>query len=424
VQEDQQQMRAAGAGAAAAAAALLLALVRRRVAAARLNRALRAACEAGDAGLVRALLARGADCEAASECAERWKPLVLAARAGSAESVDALLAAGARAQPREAQRHYALRAGALGGHAVVCLALLRAGADANQRSWGSRTPLHGAAMGAHAEVVALLLAHGADACVVNDHGETALDLAVRKSCEACVRLLSLPLEAQLERAVACLAADAVRRPGGVTWVAVSGPPGAGKSTISAMARRLLHERHGIAAQVVPMDGYHLPRAELDRMADPAAAHHWRGAPWTFDAAALVADLERCQRACSSGRAGPAAARRFPSWDHAVGDPGPRDIEVDPGLHRVVFVEGNYLLLVRGAEPWPRLAPMFDERWLVECPLDVAVERVTRRNAAAFGWTLERTRARVLDVDRVNMVDVLASNPRSVATRVLRNYASS
>jgi hypothetical protein len=83
-----------------------------------------------------------------------------------------------------------------------------------------------------------------------------------------------------------------------------------------------------------------------------------------------------------------------------------------------------LLLVRDAEPWPRLAPMFDERWLVECPLDVAVERVTRRNAAAFGWTLERTRARVLDVDCVNMVDVLASNPRSVATRVVRNYDAS
>jgi hypothetical protein len=68
--------------------------------------------------------------------------------------------------------------------------------------------------------------------------------------------------------------------------------------------------------------------------------------------------------------------------------------------------------------------MFDERWLVECPLDVAVERVTRRNAAAFGWTLERSRERVLDVDRGNMVDVLASDPRSVATRVLRNEASS
>ena len=44
--------------------------------------------------------------------------------------------------------------------------------------------------------------------------------------------------------------------------------------------------------VVPMDGFHYYRRQLDAFEDPAAAHARRGAPWTFDAEAFVACVRR------------------------------------------------------------------------------------------------------------------------------------
>ena len=92
-------------------------------------------------------------------------------------------------------------------------------------------------------------------------------------------------------------------------VGIAGPPGGGKSTLAALvqarADALLKERRRrrrpeqkdedddeeVAeplAVVLPMDGYHYTRAQLDAFPDPAAAHDRRGAPWTFDADAFVA----------------------------------------------------------------------------------------------------------------------------------------
>src|SRR3954454_20161878 len=94
-------------------------------------------------------------------------------------------------------------------------------------------------------------------------------------------------------------------------VAIAGVPGAGKSTVAAaMAARVP------GAVVVPMDGYHLPRASLT--ADGLAR---RGAPDTFDPDALRADLLRLRQAGEGV---------FPSFDHAAQDPQPGAIVVPPG----------------------------------------------------------------------------------------------
>ena len=70
-------------------------------------------------------------------------------------------------------------------------------------------------------------------------------------------------------------------------IAIAGPPGSGKSTVSAALFTAL-EAKGRAAAVVPMDGYHLDntllvqRGLLDR----------KGAPASFDAAGFVHLVEQ------------------------------------------------------------------------------------------------------------------------------------
>ncbi len=123
-----------------------------------------------------------------------------------------------------------------------------------------------------------------------------------------------------------------------------------------------------------MDGFHLTRAQLSTMADAATAHARRGAEFTFDGAAFA-------RLVGSLRAPVAAAVvvRAPSFDHAVKDPVEADIAIAPA-HRVVVVEGNYVLLDR--EPWRAAAALFDLRWFVHVDFAVARRRLVARHLAA------------------------------------------
>ena len=63
------------------------------------------------------------------------------------------------------------------------------------------------------------------------------------------------------------------------WIGLAGAPGSGKSTLA----EALRERLGELLTVIPLDGYHYYRSELDDMEDPEKAHARRGAPFTFNA---------------------------------------------------------------------------------------------------------------------------------------------
>ncbi|KAJ1957474.1 hypothetical protein GGI12_005016, partial [Dipsacomyces acuminosporus] len=71
-------------------------------------------------------------------------------------------------------------------------------------------------------------------------------------------------------------------------VAISGEPGTGKSYLSAKIAEKVNELSGKQlAQIVPMDGFHLTKAQLSQMDNPEEAFRRRGAPWTFDGAKFV-----------------------------------------------------------------------------------------------------------------------------------------
>ncbi|KAJ7536686.1 hypothetical protein O6H91_12G077600 [Diphasiastrum complanatum] len=137
-----------------------------------------------------------------------------------------------------------------------------------------------------------------------------------------------------------------------------------------------------------MDGFHLYRWQLDAMEDPAEAHARRGAPWTFDPASLAKSLATLQ---NEGQA------YFPSFDHGVGDPIEQDIFVSP-KHKLVLVEGNYLLLAEGK--WKQLATFFNERWFIDIEIEEAMKRVEERHIAT-GKTPRIAKSRVDYNDRLN-----------------------
>lgn len=149
-----------------------------------------------------------------------------------------------------------------------------------------------------------------------------------------------------------------------------------------MVSSRLNEKHAIQspgthngsplAAFVPMDGYHLSRAQLDAMPDPATAHDRRGAAFTFDGDAFLKLVKMLREPLL-----PESQTLYaPSFDHALKDPVADDIAIAPSARLIVF-EGNYLSLNRS--PWKDAAELMDELWFVEVDFDVARNRLIHRH---------------------------------------------
>ena len=146
-------------------------------------------------------------------------------------------------------------------------------------------------------------------------------------------------------------------------VALAGPPGAGKSFRSAWLARQLNERQPGVAEVVPMDGYHFDNGVLESQ----GLLPIKGAPETFDVDGLRHDLERLRRADRDVA--------VPVFDRPLDLARAGARVITPG-HRVLIVEGNYLLLDHG--PWPALADYFDFSLFLEVADPVLEQRLIER----------------------------------------------
>lgn len=183
---------------------------------------------------------------------------------------------------------------------------------------------------------------------------------------------------------------------------LAGAPAAGKSTLARRLVEAVDSRLGPGtAAYLPMDGFHLSNAQLDRL----GLRHRKGAPETFDVDGYVHLLGRLR----TERLRPVYA---PDFDRALDEPVAAALVVPPGT-RLVVTEGNYL-----ADPdpaWLPLRDLLDEIWYVEAPREVREERLLGRHVSG-GRTQAQALAFIASSERPNADRIAAARP--FCTRVI------
>lgn len=178
---------------------------------------------------------------------------------------------------------------------------------------------------------------------------------------------------------------------------IAGGPGSGKSTMAAKLIGILDQAVPGAAARVPMDGFHLPHADL-------VARGWeaeKGAPHTFDGAGFVRFLHQIK-----------AAREpvsVPSYSRRTEDIVP-DAFTIAGNVPILVVEGNYLLL--SSPPWHRVRPLLDYAVYLNVPREKVKARLLKRHAEHGLFTPDRIRGHVDNVDMANFDHVARSRAQA------------
>ncbi|MCU7824689.1 nucleoside/nucleotide kinase family protein [Kitasatospora sp. DSM 101779] len=182
----------------------------------------------------------------------------------------------------------------------------------------------------------------------------------------------------------------LRGPGsgrGRVILGLAGPPAAGKSTLARhLVEEVVRQEGPEAAAYLPLDGFHLANAQLDRLGLRAR----KGAPETFDAGGYVALLQRV------------TAERFhdiyvPDFDRTLDEPVAARHVIRPHT-RLVVTEGNYLAAPEA--PWSAVRALCRELWYVDADDDLRHRRLTDRHTGG-GQDHEAAALRIAANDHPN-----------------------
>ncbi|WP_327024178.1 nucleoside/nucleotide kinase family protein [Micromonospora sp. NBC_01739] len=174
---------------------------------------------------------------------------------------------------------------------------------------------------------------------------------------------------------------------------ITGAPGVGKSTLAAQVVAAL----GPVARLVPMDGFHLAQAELDRLGRASR----KGAIDTFDANGYVSLLRRLRRKEPT-------SVWAPEFRRELEEPVAGAIEVPPEV-RLVVTEGNYLLVPQ--PPWDELRSLLHEAWFLDLDTELRHRRLIARHVA-YGRSPEQAQDWALGSDEVNAALVAGTADRA------------
>ena len=145
-------------------------------------------------------------------------------------------------------------------------------------------------------------------------------------------------------------------------VAITGPPGAGKTTL-AQALRLSLKEKSIQAKIISMDGFHLDNsilAELNLL-------DRKGAPATFDTAGFIHLINRLTNFEDNVV--------IPEFDRNK-DLSIAGSSIISTKDKVLIVEGNYLLI--DEEPWAELKKSWDQTIFINPGIDTLEKRLLNR----------------------------------------------
>ncbi|MGB4191071.1 MAG: ankyrin repeat domain-containing protein [Rickettsiales bacterium] len=204
------------------------------------------AAKAGHAEAVKILIAAGADKEAIDS--QGWTALMMAADGGHAEAMKILLEAGANKEAFQTGGHTSLMLAAQNGHAEAVKILLEAGVNKDAFQIGGYTSLMIAAGKGHVEAMKILLEAGANKDAFQTGGYTSLMLAAQNGHAEAVKIL---LEAGADK-------ESINS---VRWTALmiaaqNGHAEAVKILIAAGADKEAIDSQGWTALMIAADGGH------------------------------------------------------------------------------------------------------------------------------------------------------------------------
>lgn len=181
-------------------------------------------------------------------------------------------------------------------------------------------------------------------------------------------------------------------------LAITGVPGAGKSTLANLLMKNTNEvLQEESAIVVPMDGYHYHNDILVKK----GLLPLKGVPQTFDSQRFVMLIKEI--------ASEKQEKIYcPSYDRRLHNPVERSIVIE-NKHKIIIVEGNYLLL--DTYPWNELADLFSESWFIETPLTTTKERLINRHVLT-GRSVEEALSKINSTDAPNAELIIQTRHRA------------
>ncbi len=190
-------------------------------------------------------------------------------------------------------------------------------------------------------------------------------------------------------------------------VAIAGPPGVGKTTITETLTTSINDPQFGLAAMLPMDGYHYDDIYLEQMG-------WRarkGAPHTFDVDGFAHMLARLKANRENKVAVPVFDRSI-----EIARAGARII---PQNARIIIAEGNYLLFDEA--PWSGLAPCFDLTVMLRASTETIHQRLHDR-WVKHGLSADQIAVKMNDNDLPN-VEMVLNNSRDADYFILTDEAN-
>ena len=195
-----------------------------------------------------------------------------------------------------------------------------------------------------------------------------------------------------------------RKNTGSTIIGISGPPGSGKSSISAVLQRMLAQE-GLDSVILPIDGFHFKNEMLKKTTSAVKSgagaavnnsmtlYQIKGAKETYDTKHLLSCIKQLKN-----------HKEFywPVYSRKIHDPVPEGILIS-AEKTLYILEGNYLFLK--AHLWREMAGYLDLKIFISSREGLVRKRIIKRKIKG-GFSKKEASEHFRRSDSLNIDEVL------------------